>query len=273
MSFRINLPFSHWYFQLQTSLQHPWLNPFTNLSSRSQTKNEKEDKPKYNISSCVSSMTNVPKPRLCRLRKRDPTEEFGFNLHAEKNRGHFVGAVDKNGIGERAGLQMGQRIVGVNGQLIYPSTAHKEVVSLIKKNPLRTELLVASEEIDQWYTENHMEYSFGRVELYNFENGSSPTNEVKMFGEQSVNSNKNVSPNSKPKITASVAPLKQEADLPHQDEAERFERNDKMDKSGIPDIFKLSAGEARSRLVSRKKDPRRDTQMSLKEKYKLVSNM
>uniref|UniRef100_A8PZW7 PDZ domain-containing protein n=1 Tax=Brugia malayi TaxID=6279 RepID=A8PZW7_BRUMA len=106
-------------------------------------------------------------------RKRDPTEEFGFNLHAEKNRGHFVGAVDKNGIGERAGLQMGQRIVGVNGQLIYPSTAHKEVVSLIKKNPLRTELLVASEEIDQWYTENHMEYSFGRVDLYNFENGSS----------------------------------------------------------------------------------------------------
>lgn len=43
--------------------------------------------------------------------------------------------------------------------------------------------------------------------------------------------------------------------------------------SGIPDIFKLSAGEARSRLVSRKKDPRRDAQMSLKEKYKLVSNM
>uniref|UniRef100_A0A915PGT1 Uncharacterized protein n=1 Tax=Setaria digitata TaxID=48799 RepID=A0A915PGT1_9BILA len=42
---------------------------------------------------------------------------------------------------------------------------------------------------------------------------------------------------------------------------------------GMPDIFKLSAGEARSRLVSRKKDPRRDTQMSLKEKYKLVSNM
>ncbi|OZC04861.1 PDZ/DHR/GLGF domain protein [Onchocerca flexuosa] len=236
-------------------------------------------------------MTSVPKPRLCRLRKRDPTEEFGFNLHAEKNRGHFVGAVDKNGIGERAGLQMGQRIVGVNGQLIYPSTAHKEVVSLIKKNPLRTELLVASEEIDQWYTENHMEYSFGRVDLYNFENGSSPTNEVKMFGEQFIDSNvssskfhyklicqdivaeKNVSPNSKTKITASVAPLKQEADLLHQDEAEKFERNDKMDKNGIPDIFKLSAGEARSRLVSRKKDPRRDSQMSLKEKYKLVSNM
>ncbi|EFO24616.1 hypothetical protein LOAG_03873 [Loa loa] len=79
--------------------------------------------------------------------------------------------------------------------------------------------------------------------------------------------------NPKMKVTASVAPLKQEADLLHQEEAEKFERNDKMDKNGIPDIFKLSAGEARSRLVSRKKDPRRDTQMSLKEKYKLVSNM
>uniref|UniRef100_A0A0R3RZC9 Ovule protein n=1 Tax=Elaeophora elaphi TaxID=1147741 RepID=A0A0R3RZC9_9BILA len=84
---------------------------------------------------------------------------------------------------------------------------------------------------------------------------------------------KNVSPNSKTKITASVAPLKQETDLPHQDEDKKFERDDKMDKSGISDIFKLSAGEARSRLVNRKKDPRRDTQMSLKEKYKLVSNM
>ncbi|VDO28177.1 unnamed protein product, partial [Brugia timori] len=85
---------------------------------------------------------------------------------------------------------------------------------------------------------------------------------------------KNVSPNSKPKITASVAPLKQEADLSHQDEAESpFFGIEDFLVSGIPDIFKLSAGEARSRLVSRKKDPRRDTQMSLKEKYKLVSNM
>ncbi|VDK65449.1 unnamed protein product [Onchocerca ochengi] len=100
-----------------------------------------------------------------------------------------------------------------------------------------------------------------------------PANEAKMFGEQFINSSKNVSPNSKKKITASVAPLKQEPDLPDQDEAEKFGRNDKMDKNGIPDIFKLSASEARSRLVSRKKDPRRDSQMSLKEKYKLVSNM
>ncbi|VDM97278.1 unnamed protein product [Thelazia callipaeda] len=297
-------------------------------------------------------------------RKHDPTEEFGFNLHAEKNRGHFVGAVDKDGIGERAGLQMGQRIVGVNGQLIYPCTAHKaidffeqlfcsdqctsifcslvfyqllemilqEVVSLIKKNPLRTELLVVSEDVDQWYNENHMEYSFDRVDFHNFESSSSPTNELtKIHEQQSAHSNtveqqslealedsyrdlldtvsetdkniektagdgryglqgdcessddiqsesanngnmlnkKNAYSNSA-KVMASVAPLKQEA---NNFDTKMLEGNDVMDKSGVPDIFKLSAGEARSRLVNRKKDPRRDSQMSLKEKYQLVSNM
>ena len=32
-----------------------------------------------------------------------PSQEFGFSLHAEGN-GHFIGAVDTDGIAERAGL-------------------------------------------------------------------------------------------------------------------------------------------------------------------------
>lgn len=46
-------------------------------------------------------------------------------MHAERGKGHFIGAVDKNGIADFAGLETAQRIVGVNGQLIYPTTAHK----------------------------------------------------------------------------------------------------------------------------------------------------
>lgn len=42
----------------------------------------------------------------------------------------------------------------------------KDVVSLIKMDPLRTDLLVASEEVDQWYAENHFEYSFDNVVLF-----------------------------------------------------------------------------------------------------------
>ncbi|VDK51478.1 unnamed protein product [Anisakis simplex] len=113
-----------------------------------------------------SNMTNKPRPRLCRLVKSSPSDEFGFNLHAEKSRGHFIGAVDKDGIGELAGLEMGQRIVGVNGHLIYPTTPHKEVVGLIKMNPLQTDLLVASEEVDRWYSENASEFSFDFIDRY-----------------------------------------------------------------------------------------------------------
>jgi C-terminal processing protease CtpA/Prc len=60
-------------------------------------------------------------------------EEFGFNLHNERGKGHFVGAVDNAGIADRAGLETGQRIVGVNGNLIYPQSPHK-VRFFIEKN-------------------------------------------------------------------------------------------------------------------------------------------
>ncbi|KAK5982479.1 NHERF (Mammalian Na/H Exchange Regulatory Factor) Like, partial [Trichostrongylus colubriformis] len=107
---------------------------------------------------------NKPRARLCKLEKSSQAEEFGFNLHAEKGRGHFIGTVDQGGIGDRAGLRMGQRIVGVNGMLVYPNTPHKEVVAQIKRSPLRTTLLVASEDVDRWYKEHGAEYSFDYVE-------------------------------------------------------------------------------------------------------------
>jgi hypothetical protein len=111
----------------------------------------------------------LPPPRLCRLQKHSLADEFGFNLHAERGKGHFIGSVDKGGIGDRAGLVMGQRIVGVNDKPIYPDTPHKEVVSLIKKDPLCTELLVVSEEVDRWYAENGASFSFENAIRYNSE--------------------------------------------------------------------------------------------------------
>uniref|UniRef100_A0AC34QTX9 PDZ domain-containing protein n=1 Tax=Panagrolaimus sp. JU765 TaxID=591449 RepID=A0AC34QTX9_9BILA len=109
----------------------------------------------------------APPARISKLIKKSPTEEFGFNLHAERGKGHYIGSVDKNGIADRAGLVMGQRIVGVNGTLIYPATAHNEVVGLIKRDPLCTELLVVSEEVDHWYAENGAEFSFDNAVRYN----------------------------------------------------------------------------------------------------------
>jgi predicted metalloprotease with PDZ domain len=126
---------------------------------------------------------NHPRPRLCRLAKSIPSDEFGFNLHAEKGRGHFIGTVDHDGIGDKAGLITGQRIVGVNGELVYPNTPHKvdimyvnkviimdvieDVVALIKLNPMTTTLLVASEEIDKYYRDHSLNYSFDMVDVFN----------------------------------------------------------------------------------------------------------
>ncbi|CAD5219698.1 unnamed protein product [Bursaphelenchus okinawaensis] len=108
----------------------------------------------------------TPRPLLCQLKKTSPNHEFGFNLHAERNKGHFIGSVDKGGIADFAGLETGQRIVGVNGQLIYPSSPHKAIVALIKRDPLDTSLLVASEDVDRWYTENGIPYSFDVAKVH-----------------------------------------------------------------------------------------------------------
>uniref|UniRef100_A0A0K0F2N6 GH04176p (inferred by orthology to a D. melanogaster protein) n=1 Tax=Strongyloides venezuelensis TaxID=75913 RepID=A0A0K0F2N6_STRVS len=108
----------------------------------------------------MSTLQTAPRPRLCYLKKNDPGEEFGFNVHLEKGKGHYIGVVDYNGIAYHAGLETGQRIVGINGQVIHPTTPHKEVVTLIKRTPLETSLLVASEDVDKWYTDNNIEYSF-----------------------------------------------------------------------------------------------------------------
>ncbi|CEF59908.1 GH04176p [Strongyloides ratti] len=106
------------------------------------------------------TLQTAPRPRLCYLRKNDPSEEFGFNVHLENGKGHYIGVVDYNGIAYNAGLETGQRIVGINNQIIYPNTPHKEVVTLIKRTPLEARLLVASEDVDKWYIDNNIEYNF-----------------------------------------------------------------------------------------------------------------
>lgn len=57
--------------------------------------------------------------------KRSPTDEFGFNLQFELNKGHYIGAVDKGGLADKAGLETGLRIVGVNGEVIFSTTRHR----------------------------------------------------------------------------------------------------------------------------------------------------
>lgn len=49
----------------------------------------------------------------------------------------------------------------------------KEVLDLIRKDPLRVELLLASEDIDRWHVENEIPYSYENHIIFhtNYTNG------------------------------------------------------------------------------------------------------
>jgi hypothetical protein len=97
---------------------------------------------------------DAPPPRLCLIQKTDSSQEYGFNLHAEK-KGQFIGAVDAGSPADLAGLKQGDRIFAVNGASII-GVPHKTVVSWIKSDPLKCEMLVISEDDYQWYAENNI---------------------------------------------------------------------------------------------------------------------
>uniref|UniRef100_A0AC35TYN7 PDZ domain-containing protein n=1 Tax=Rhabditophanes sp. KR3021 TaxID=114890 RepID=A0AC35TYN7_9BILA len=113
-----------------------------------------------------TTLKMAPRPRLCYLKKSDPSDEFGFNVHLDKGKGHFIGVVDYNGIAYHAGLETGQRIVGINGDIVYPTTPHKDVVAMIKKSPLQSTLLVAPEDVDKWHADFNVQYSFNNTLPY-----------------------------------------------------------------------------------------------------------
>lgn len=135
--------------------------PIENIDGLILDQNEHLDTEKPNgLGTCKESEEELP--RLCHLVKSLPDDEYGFNLHAEKNKGHFVGKVDAQSIAQQAGLVEGYRIVGANGTLVYPKTPHKDVVLLIRLHPLKADLLIASPELDAAHAAQGREFSFDR---------------------------------------------------------------------------------------------------------------
>src|SRR5689334_10548542 len=74
----------------------------------------------------VIAETVWPRLRLCTVRKSREGEEYGFNLHAERSKGQYIGDVDVDSPAYRGGLRTGDRIIGVNGHTVV-SESHKEV--------------------------------------------------------------------------------------------------------------------------------------------------
>ncbi|MFH4983281.1 hypothetical protein AB6A40_009990 [Gnathostoma spinigerum] len=70
---------------------------------------------------------DAPSPRLCLMVKTSPSQEYGYNLHAERGKAQFIGTVDAGSIAERAGIEPGDRIFAVNGKSIIGEN-HKKVL-------------------------------------------------------------------------------------------------------------------------------------------------
>jgi len=103
--------------------------------------------------------SNIPRPRLCHLRRWPDFVGYGFNLHSERNKqGQFIGKVDPDSPAESAGLREKDRIIEVNFVPIGNEN-HKQAVARIKegvtrngrKHPEEVILLVLDPEADEYY--------------------------------------------------------------------------------------------------------------------------
>jgi len=102
----------------------------------------------------VSSAAEAdPAPRLCHLKIWSDFKGYGFNLHAEKERGkgQYVGKVDAGSPAEAAGLREGDKIIEVNGRNMAKED-HRNVVSEIKADSTQVRLLVVDSAGYTYYT-------------------------------------------------------------------------------------------------------------------------
>ncbi|XP_052801710.1 Na(+)/H(+) exchange regulatory cofactor NHE-RF1-like isoform X2 [Mya arenaria] len=90
-------------------------------------------------------------PRLCHIIKWADFNGYGFNLHAEKERGgQYIGKIDAASPAEDGGLRENDRIIEVNGANVENET-HQQVISRIKQGGDETKLLVVDRDADKYY--------------------------------------------------------------------------------------------------------------------------
>lgn len=105
----------------------------------------------FTVSSSHSSSSSPYTPRLCHITKWQDFQGYGFNLHAEKERGgQYIGKIDDNSPAQDAGLREHDRIIEVNGVNIENET-HAEAINRIRAGGEETKLLVVDRDADNYY--------------------------------------------------------------------------------------------------------------------------
>ncbi|XP_039255581.1 Na(+)/H(+) exchange regulatory cofactor NHE-RF1-like [Styela clava] len=117
------------------------------------------------------AQNGVHKPRLCKVVKGE--DGYGFHLHGEKGKvGQRIRKVEEGSAAEIAGLNVGDKIVCVNGHNVEKES-HQEVVKRIRERDNETEMLVVDEEAEKYYEEKGIP-----ITLDLLSNGTSEQKEV-----------------------------------------------------------------------------------------------
>ena len=104
------------------------------------------------------------KARLCVLCTWPDFPGYGFNLHVERGGGgtaaaQYVGKVDAESPAEAAGLREGDRIVAVNGVDVAADETHRDVVTRIRSDSGRVQLLVVDPAADAYFADRAVRVS------------------------------------------------------------------------------------------------------------------
>eukprot|EP00794_Sanderia_malayensis_P016954 gene16954-18661_t len=107
--------------------------------------------------------SSIRAPRLLVIVKG--AKGYGFNLHGERGIvGQFISAVDDGGPADDAGLCIGDRVVEVNGVNVEAAT-HVQVVSKIKEDTEKTQLLVVDKVTDDYMKKQGIEITADLAKL------------------------------------------------------------------------------------------------------------
>ncbi|XP_053384250.1 Na(+)/H(+) exchange regulatory cofactor NHE-RF1-like isoform X2 [Mercenaria mercenaria] len=197
-------------------------------------------------------------PRQCHVIKWPDFPGYGFNLHAEKERGgQYIGKIDDNSPAQDAGVREHDRIIEVNNVNIENET-HQQVIARIKAGGDETKLLVVDKEADAYYKSRGITVT-----------SSMPEVQFLQTTRRSPRSSTTVTNGDSTPAPAPVQPTR----------VYNYRREPAVQKSEPAqanggDFLNLSAKEMRERIAQKKKnDPKHKSNMDFKSKYEIFQKM
>lgn len=190
-------------------------------------------------------------PRVCHVIKWPDFPGYGFNLHAEKERGgQYIGKIDDNSPAQDAGLREHDRIIEVNNVNIENET-HQQVIGRIKAGGDETKLLVVDKEADAYYKSRGITVT-----------SSMPEVQFLQTTRRSPRTSANVANGDSTPATRVEPTIQKSEPAPAQA------------NGGDLLSMNLSAKEMRERIAQKKKkDPKQKSNMDFKSKYEIFQKM